>query len=279
MELVALMPWWAGVGLAVTSYFFFHSVATQAPPDYQPGQVGALMARWIWQGFAGFAQYVVPLVCMAGAGVSAWRRRERKALVTDMEGQSDAADILNGMSWRQFEVLVGEMFRLKGYSVSETGGGGADGGVDLLLTKGREKFIVQCKQWRAFRVGVDVVRELYGVMAAHGASGGFVVTSGRFTRDASEWAGGRNITLIDGSQLPGLIGQAQVSGIWSSVSPSSSSPPLNAAPPAAAVPVEPACPVCSKPMIRRAARRGANKGSEFWGCTSYPACRGTRPIQ
>ncbi len=39
--------------------------------------------------------------------------------------------VLNGMSWREFEMLVGEAFRLGGYTVSETGGGGADGGVDL----------------------------------------------------------------------------------------------------------------------------------------------------
>jgi restriction system protein len=46
----------------------------------------------------------------------------------------------------------------------ETGGGGPDGGVDLVLRKpggnGSEKFLVQCKQWRALKVGVDVVREL-----------------------------------------------------------------------------------------------------------------------
>ena len=33
-----------------------------------------------------------------------------------------------------------------------------------------EKFLVQCKQGKAYIVGVDVVRELYGVMAAKGAS-------------------------------------------------------------------------------------------------------------
>ena len=106
--------------------------------------------------------------------MSAWRRRARQNLVTDV-AESKATDVLDGMSWREFEMLVGEGFRLQGYQVVETGGGGADGGVDLVLTKpgknGGEKFLVQCKQWRAFKVGVDVVRELYGVMAARGATG------------------------------------------------------------------------------------------------------------
>lgn len=136
----------------------------------------------------------------------------RESLVTDV-AQSQASDVLDGISWREFEMLVGEGFRLQGYQVVETGGGGADGGVDLVLTRpgksGGEKFLVQCKQWRALKVGVDVVRELYGVMAARGATGGFVVTSGRFTDDAISFASGRNVTLVDGPKLVGLIRQAR----------------------------------------------------------------------
>jgi restriction system protein len=107
-----------------------------------------------------------------------------------------------------FERLVSEAYRLQGYAVTEVGGGGADGGVDLVLSKGGEKFLVQCKQWKAFKVGVDVVRELYGVMAARGATGGFVVTSGRFTDDATAFASGRNVKLVDGPKLRGLVQQA-----------------------------------------------------------------------
>jgi len=40
----------------------------------------------------------------------------------------------------------------------------------------------------------------------------------------------------------------------------------------------PACPICEKPMRRRMARKGINSGKEFWSCTDYPNCHGTRPI-
>lgn len=40
----------------------------------------------------------------------------------------------------------------------------------------------------------------------------------------------------------------------------------------------PACPICGKPMTRRMAKKGVNSGREFWSCTGYPDCRGTRPI-
>ncbi len=69
--------------------------------------------------------------------------------------------------------------------------------------------MVQCKQWIAYKVGVDVVRELYGVMAARGATGGYVVTSGRYTDDAIKFAAGRNVQLIDGPKLFALIKQAR----------------------------------------------------------------------
>ena len=40
----------------------------------------------------------------------------------------------------------------------------------------------------------------------------------------------------------------------------------------------PLCPLCGKPMIRRMARKGMNSGREFWSCSAYPQCNGTRDI-
>jgi restriction system protein len=40
----------------------------------------------------------------------------------------------------------------------------------------------------------------------------------------------------------------------------------------------PSCPKCSKPMIRRTAKSGRGNGQAFWGCSGYPNCKGTRPI-
>ena len=40
----------------------------------------------------------------------------------------------------------------------------------------------------------------------------------------------------------------------------------------------PAGPVCGKPMIKRVAKKGMNSGKEFWSCSGYPECLGTRRI-
>ncbi|WP_018881096.1 nuclease-related domain-containing protein [Thioalkalivibrio sp. ALE30] len=46
-----------------------------------------------------------------------------------------------------------------------------------------------------------------------------------------------------------------------------------------AAPAIPDCPKCGSAMVKRKAGRGSNMGQEFWGCTQYPGCRGTRAVQ
>jgi restriction system protein len=150
----------------------------------------------------------------------------------------------------------------------ETGGQGADGGVDLVVTRAGEQYLVQCKQWKAFRVGVEVVRELYGVMAAKGVAGGFVITSGRFTEEATAFAQGRNVELVDGTKLNGWIKGLRNPNVV---------PTPREAPPATEEVKSSDCPLCGKEMVRRTAKQGPNKGNAFWGCSSYPQCRGIRP--
>ncbi|WP_162026437.1 MULTISPECIES: four helix bundle suffix domain-containing protein [unclassified Lentimonas] len=41
----------------------------------------------------------------------------------------------------------------------------------------------------------------------------------------------------------------------------------------------PKCPQCGELMALRTARQGKNDGSQFWGCTAYPNCKGTVPIK
>lgn len=272
LDLVAMLPWWAGVALALFSFVFLHRLATPTPlQGLQPGQMAAVAVGSVITGFASIGQFFVPVVCLFGALGSFLQRQRRKNLVANVS-QSKSADALDGMSWREFEMLVGEAFRLQGYQVIETGGSGPDGGIDLVLSKGTEKFLVQCKQWKAFKVSVTVVRELYGVMAAKGAAGGFVVTSGMFTEDATAFASGRNIKLIDGGLLHGLIRQVRTAriaenGSLGTVNTSVPKPDIN-----------PACPACGANMKMRSAKRGANAGNLFWGCTTYPACKGTRSV-
>lgn len=280
-ELAAMLPWWVGTVLAAVAYGVLHRYAVaEVSTNVAPGQIGQMVVGQMTKALATYGQYIVPLLLLAGAGASYLGRRKREGLVRGVAGDR-SGEVLRNMSWRDFELLVGEAFRMRGFAVAETGGGGADGGVDLKLQKGGETFLVQCKQWRAYKVSVNVVRELFGVMAAEGAAGGFVVTSGIFTSDAQAFAKGRNIELIDGPALAATVENARA------VRKASHPPIEKGAPPAAAptpaVPAtaagEPTCPRCGGAMVKRVSKQGANSGSTFWGCRAFPKCRGVRSIE
>lgn len=268
-SLAAVLPWWVGVVIAIVTYAVLHRFAVaEVVTNVALGQMGQMVVGILVKALATWGQYLVPLLLLAGAVTSAIGRCKRRGLVAEVAASADGA-ALRSMSWRDFELLVGESFRLLGYTVTETGGGGPDGGIDLKLTRDTETFLVQCKQWKAYKVSVNVVRELYGVMAAQGVAGGFVVTSGVFTADARSFVQGRNIELIDGPALKKMIDAVKQSKKrWVASTPVTE--PIAA--------VEPVCPRCGGAMVKRVAKQGANAGKAFWGCTSYPQCRGGRAL-
>lgn len=261
LELAAKLPWKVSVALAPVSYVVLHSFAGLKPPTATSlDQMGSVVAGSMVSTFCAIGQYVVPLILWAGALASFLeaRKRSNRFELTAEHGQRSA--LLN-MTWQDFEGLVAEHFKRKGFDVTVNGGAGADGGVDVELRKGTELSLVQCKQWRATSVGVDVVRELYGIMAARGAVNGYVVTSANFTPDAEAFAVGRNIQLVDGGRL--------IREMANPLQPISSKPIQTSAP-------TPSCPTCNSPMVSRIAKRGVNMGQPFWGCSRFPVCKGTR---
>ena len=267
VTVLARLPWWACLAMAPVTWLILSPIAN-SPVDVSGAtldQMGGIVAGQLLRTFAYFGQYLIPFACILAAIVSAVSRSRRKKLMTDVQAATQPGKAIDGLSWRQFEQLVGETFRRQGYRITETGGNGPDGGVDLILRKGGEKHLVQCKHWRSLKVGVAVIREFFGAMAVEGAAGGFVVTSGRFTQEAQNFASGRNIQLIDGPVLRKWIAQYN----------SQQSKPVPA-PTTLVTPEQssaPSCPQCSAPMIKRTARRGANAGNVFWGCSDYPRCR------
>lgn len=262
------LPWWVGALLALVSYLVLHMIATRPlTPVTAPGQMGDMVVKGMVTTLATFGQYILPFVFGIAAIVSGVNLIKQKKLYEKVATSTDAA-ALNEMSWADFERLVAEYYRRIGFQVSREGGNGPDGGIDLVLRKKNEKHLVQCKQWKAYKVGVQPVREFYGVMAANGAAGGYFVTSGVYTDDAKAFVKGLNVELVDGSKLKKMIDIAQEK-------------------PTAAMSrkevrqktTAPACPKCGMEMKKRTARQGSNAGKEFWGCSGFPKCNGIRPLE
>ncbi len=207
---------------------------------------------------------VALLVLSAGSAVrSMFMRLQRRKLLARQTG----IESIRSLSWKKFEQLIGEAYRQQGYLVNENGGSGPDDGIDLTLTRAGKHTLVQCKHWRSNKIGVPIVREHLGVMTAHKADHGMIVSSGEFTAPAISFAVDNGIELIDGAALVKLL--SHVRGETPSAKADKPPVPANHS----------QCPLCKADMVRRVARRGPQAGSTFMGCSTYPACRGTRDIR
>jgi restriction system protein len=267
MSIGLKLPWKVGVGAAVTIFVALHVVAiyTLGPVNAKSlADMGLVVQHGFIHIFAELLQYIIPAGLLIGTTVGYFKQRQSGALFATARANPKPA--ITSMSWRDFEGLVGEVFRRQGFMVSGFGGQGPDGGVDLGLTKNGRRYLVQCKHWRKRQVSVTVVRELNGVVSAQGAHGGFVVTGGEFSREAREFAGSCGIELIDGAALEKLIGEipSRNSAVDSGV--------------AVVAQAKPMCPQCGVAMIQRTAKKGQFAGQPFWGCSRYPKCRGILKI-
>jgi restriction system protein len=263
LQFSSRLPVRTSVILAVVSFLFLAIVAMALSAPATTGSIGGFFAHQLLGTVAKFLQFIIPAALLIGAASSALRRYQGQSLLRQAAAGSHAA--IADMSWGKFERLVGEAFRLKGYDIVETGGQRNDGGYDLVLSKEGGRVLVQCKHWKAQTVGVTVVRELNGVIAAQGATGGYVVTSGRFTSEARRFAHGCGIELLDGDGLNSLIRKVDPNKLQHLDRAVHQSLPS-------------ACPDCGSVMKRRVAGRGPKIGQPFWGCSRYPSCRARVPI-
>jgi restriction system protein len=261
MDIVAALPWPVGLVLGIIAFFGIRygiGAYLSSAPTGMFRQIGPVLSKAV----APFS-WLALIACWIAAGFSFAKAQRRKKLLETQTGLESIA----AMDWRDFERLVGEAFRRRGYAVEETGLGGADGGIDLILRKDRRTELVQCKQWRSRQVKPSVVREMWGLVSHHKADGVKIVCVGDFTRDTSDFAQGKAIELITGPHLLEMIREVQAAPeIPRTGQPASvltNNPASSVAPP---------CPKCGSNMLRRINK---TTKSEFWGCSSFPKCRGT----
>ena len=280
LEDFAVLPWWLCVLLAAIAFFALRYFV----PSFAAHPADALCAQETFRGSTNmsfakvtpmFAPFVAGFFLLTGAlsALNRWRKGHAAVHLISIED-------LQTISWRDFEGLVGEAYRRKGYEVAEHGEGRPGAGADLVLSKDGEKILVQCKCWKTKMVGVRAVRELFGSAAAENACGGIAVSCGTFSDKAKEFAAGKPLELIDGDELrritagikkdasifPGKTHSACRVGTNGDLSPSMSSTTV-------------LCPVCGSEMVLRTITKGSRSGEQFLGCSAYPKCRGTRPYK
>jgi restriction system protein len=118
---------------------------------------------------------------------------------------------LAAMDWEEFEHLIRELFELefgRNGSKVEITRASRDRGVDAIVfdpdpLRGG-KYVIQAKRYTN-TVDVSAVRDLYGTVVNEGANRGILVTTSHFGPDAYEFAKDKNLVLMPGPELLGLL--------------------------------------------------------------------------
>ena len=116
----------------------------------------------------------------------------------------------------EFEDLCARILHKSGWGNVETLGGVADGGRDIIVTRSNGyKIVVECKHYPKSTVGRPIVQKLHSAVLVTGADHGIIITTGKFSKAAVEYAG----MLTDGHltmelyDMPKLVELAASAGI------------------------------------------------------------------
>ena len=119
----------------------------------------------------------------------------------------------------EFESLITNLFQTMGLETRQTMAS-RDGGVDCVAFDPRPifggKVVIQAKRYKN-TVGVAAVRDLYGTLQNEGASKGILVTTSGYGKASFEFAEGKPIELLSGSNLLYLL--AEHAGIEAKIIP------------------------------------------------------------
>ena len=308
------VPWWAALLLAGLSHVLLRQTAGESVPAWPALLDGVSSGSHPGQSLAAWLQYLVPALCLAAAA-SAWAKQRRRA--PREAGSSLSLSGLRRLRPIEFNRLVSQGFRRMGYHVVESGltGARADGAVDIELRKDRQAFLVHCKHWKTAKIEAAAVRDFHALMTDRRVAGGFMVTTGRFSREARQYARGIQLNLVDGHLLRTMLDESRPRAA-DVASPSDTVPrdppkPVEWSPESVLVPLpagasvaiaqgeaielagddwpgveapaapplsSPSCPRCNGSMALRTAREGRHAGRGFWGCTQSRHCKGVRPL-
>ncbi|GAA1414710.1 restriction endonuclease [Kitasatospora putterlickiae] len=129
------------------------------------------------------------------------------------QGGEDDPDLF-AMDPIEFEELIAELFRLRGFRVMTTARSG-DAGVDVVaedldpVTGGR--IVIQAKRYRS-TVSPTAVRDLDSTVRHHGAIKGILVTTAGFGPGSYEYIRNKPLTLVSGPELVELLAEQGLRG-------------------------------------------------------------------
>ncbi len=198
-----------------------------------------------------------------GRGARRFIRWRQSAAHSKLDVAQWTPELLKRLEWRRFEELCAAYFETLGFRADLVGAGADGDGAIALYAQGSKNaaIIVQCKPWTAYRVGIKPVKGLRGAMTSGNVGEGVLVTSGKFTQEARDFAVKEKISLIDGNELVDKMAALVPEKALALLKFATEGDFLT-----------PTCPSCAIKMI---SRKSTTHGRRYWGCRNYPACKHT----
>lgn len=141
---------------------------------------------------------------------------------------TDESDVLSELDQRpnlmqltpsEFESLITNLFEKMGLETRQTRPS-RDGGVDCVAWDARPvmggKVVIQAKRYKN-TVGVSAVRDLFGTVHNEGAGKGILVTTSGYGKASFEFADGKPLELLDGTNLLYLL--SEYAGVEAKIEP------------------------------------------------------------
>ena len=129
----------------------------------------------------------------------------------------------------------------------------------------QQREAVRCKQWKTWNVGVKAVREFLGALTDAGIQKGIFITLRGYTGDAKNLAEKHGIEIVNEVGLAELLESTDAKSDPEVLTILRDTRKF--------------CPKCECEMILRTTAKGLHQGRQFWGCSSYPRCRFTMPME
>ncbi len=130
---------------------------------------------------------------------------EEEDIISGLDNRSN----LMLLTPREFESLITNLFEKMGLETRQTRPS-RDGGVDCVAYDPRPifggKVVIQAKRYKN-TVGVSAVRDLFGTVQNEGASKGILITTSGYGKASFEFADGKPLELLSGSNLLYLLAQ------------------------------------------------------------------------
>ena len=168
----------------------------------------------------------------------------------------------DSMTGEQFEEFCADILRGNGYQDVEVTPATGDHGIDILAKKDGVKYAIQCKRYSK-PVGNKAVQEAYSGKDIYKADVAVVMSNMDFTNQAIQDAKKLNVQLWDKEKINSL---QQKEDMYYSVADKNETG-------------NHICPQCGSALVLRTAKKGANFGKQFYGCSRYPNCKFTRDFK